>query len=80
LRVLRKSDVLEAVGAELMRLDAPERDCALDLAKKTLGDEATAAEGAARRLAFTLAQAWMAGLLRQAGSEVSLRGIGLRPR
>ena len=77
LRVLRKSELVEAVAAELVRLDAPERDCALDLVKTTLGDEGAAAEGAARRLAFTLAQAWMAGLLREAGREVSLRAVGL---
>jgi hypothetical protein len=80
LRVLRKSDVVEAVAAELVRLDAPERDCALDLVKTTLGDEGAAAEGAARRLAFSLAQAWMVGLLREAGREVRLGAIGLQPR
>ena len=80
LRVLHKSDVLDAVAGELVRLDGPERDSALDLARKTLGDEGAAAEGAARRLAFTLAEAWMTGLLRQAGKEVRLRGIGLQPR
>jgi alkylation response protein AidB-like acyl-CoA dehydrogenase len=80
LRVLRKPEVLEAVAGELVRLDAPERDCALDLAQKTLGDESATAESAARRLAFTLAQSWMGGLLHQAGNEVRLRGIGLQPR
>src|SRR5256884_1338822 len=80
LRVLRKPEALEAVAGELVRLDAPDRDCALDLARKTLADEPAAAEGAARRLAFTLAGAWMSGLLRQAGKEVRLRGIGLQPR
>lgn len=77
-RVLRKSDVLDAVAAELLRLDAPERDCVLDLARKTVGDETAAAEAGARRLALTLAQAWMAGLLHEAG--VSFRGSGLPPR
>jgi alkylation response protein AidB-like acyl-CoA dehydrogenase len=80
LRVLRKPEALEAVAGELVRLDAPDRECALDLTRKTLADDDAAAEGAARRLAFTLAQAWMGGLLHQAGKEVRLRGIGLQPR
>ena len=80
LRVLRKPEALEAVAGELIRLDAPDRECALDIARRTLADEPAAAEGAARRLAFTLAEAWMSGLLRQAGKEVKLRGIGLQPR
>jgi hypothetical protein len=80
LRVLRKPGVLEAVAGELVRLDAPERDCALDLARKILGDESATAEGAARRLAFTLAASWMGGLLHQAGKQVRPRGIALRPR
>jgi len=80
LRVLRKPEALEAVAGELGRLDAPQRDCALDLARKTLDDETAAAEGAARRLAFTLSEAWMDGLLHQAGNEVKLRGNGLQRR
>jgi acyl-CoA dehydrogenase len=80
LRVLRKPEALEAVASELGRLNAPERECALDLARKTSADDSAAAEGAARRLAFTLAEAWMGGLLHQAGKEVRLRGIGLQPR
>lgn len=77
LRVLRKADALDAAAAELERLDAPERECALDLARKTTAQEGDEAERAARRLAFSLAQSWMAGLLRQAGFEVKPRGIGL---
>jgi alkylation response protein AidB-like acyl-CoA dehydrogenase len=80
LRVLRKPEALEAVAGELVRLNAPERDCALDLARETLGGDSAAGEGAARRLAFTLAEAWMGGLLQQAGKKVRLRGIGLHPR
>lgn len=80
LRVLRKSDALDALAGELMRLDAPDRECALDLARKTLDDDGAAAEGAARRLAFTLAEAWMAGVLGQAGREVRLRGIAQLPQ
>jgi alkylation response protein AidB-like acyl-CoA dehydrogenase len=80
LRVLRKPEALEAVAGELLRLDAPERERAVGLARKTSSDDSAAAEGAARRLAFTLAEAWMGGLLHQAGKEVSVRGIGLQPR
>ena len=80
LRVLRKSDALDALAGELLRLDAPDRECALGLARKTLDDDGAAAEGAARRLAFTLAEAWMTGVLRQAGREVRLRGIAQQPR
>jgi len=80
LHVLHKPQALEALAGELVRLDAPERDCALDLARKTIGDDGAAAQAAARRLAFTLAAAWMGGLLHQAGKEVRLRGIGLPPR
>jgi alkylation response protein AidB-like acyl-CoA dehydrogenase len=79
-RVMRKSEALDAVAAELTRVEAPERDGALDLARKSAGDEGPAAEASARQLAFTLAEAWMGGLLRQAGKDVRLRGIGLRPR
>jgi hypothetical protein len=49
------------------------------VARKTSGDDSAAAERAARRLAFTLAEAWMGGLLQQAGKEVTLRGSGLQP-
>jgi len=80
LRVLRRSESLEAIRAELDRLDAPDRDCAFDLAHKAAIDEPESAERAARRVAFTLAEAWMGGLLRQAGIEVKPPGIGLRPR
>jgi alkylation response protein AidB-like acyl-CoA dehydrogenase len=80
LRVLRKPEALKAVAGELARLEAPERECALDVARKTLSDDGDAAEGAARRLAFTVAEAWMGGLLHQAGKEVKPRGIGLQPR
>jgi len=47
---------------------------------RAIGDHGAAAEAAARRLAFTLAAAWMGGLLHQAGKEVRLRGIGLPPQ
>jgi acyl-CoA dehydrogenase len=80
LRVLRKAEVLEAVAAELERLDAPERDRALDLARKSSAQEGAAGERDARRVAFSLTQSWMGGLLREAGVDVNPRGIGLPPR
>ena len=70
LRVLRKGEALEAVSAELERLDALDRDCALDLARKASAEEGDRGESMARRLAFSLAKSWMAGLLGQAGIEV----------
>lgn len=76
LRVLRKPDALDALAAELDRLDAPERDGALDLARTAATQEGDSAEPGARRLAFSLARSWMGGLLGQAGVEVRLRGIG----
>ncbi|HEY4844101.1 MAG TPA: acyl-CoA dehydrogenase family protein [Candidatus Dormibacteraeota bacterium] len=76
LRVLRKPDALDALAAELDRLDAPERDGALDLARTAGAQEGDSAEPGARRLAFSLARSWMGGLLGQAGVEVRLRGIG----
>jgi hypothetical protein len=77
LRVLRKGDALDAVGAELDRLDAPERDSALDLARKASAVDGDTGESSARRLAFLLAQSWMGGLLSEAGVEIRPRGIGL---
>ncbi len=77
LRVLRKGDALDALGAELKRLDAPDRDRALDLARKASAQDGEKSESIARRVAFSLAQSWMGGLLRLAGVEVRPRGIGL---
>lgn len=75
LRAIRKPDVLDALGAELVRLDAPDRDCALDLARSAARDEA---EHGARRLAYALAESWMGGLLGEPGIVgVSLPGIAL---
>jgi len=80
LHVLRKAETLDSVAAELERLDAPDRECALDLARKSQAADGRTAEQGARRLAFALAESWMRGLLRRAGLDVSLRGIGLTPR
>lgn len=80
LRVLHRPDSMDAIGAELGRLDAADRDGAIALARKAASDDPGSAERAARRVAYALAEAWMGGLLRQAGVDVSLPGIGLRPR
>jgi alkylation response protein AidB-like acyl-CoA dehydrogenase len=80
LRVLRRPEALAEVDAELARLDAPDRRCALDLAATAVAEGGDASERGARRVAFGLAQAWMSGLLRQSGIEVSSPGIGLPPR
>ena len=66
--------------AELERLDAPERESALDLARKASAEDGDRAESAARRLAFSLAQSWMGGLLAEAGVEIRPRGNGLLRR
>jgi alkylation response protein AidB-like acyl-CoA dehydrogenase len=80
LRVLRRPESLDAISGELDRLDAPDRDCALDLARQATIDEPEPAERGARRLAYALAEAWMGGLLQQAGVELRPPGIGRRPR
>ena len=77
LRVLSKGDAFDALGAELERLHAPERDDALDLARKARLEGGDTGESMARRLAFSLARSWMGGLLGVAGVEVRPRDIGL---
>ena len=77
LRVLRRGDALDALGAELERLHAPELDDALDLARKARLEGGETGESMARRLAFSLARSWMGGLLGAAGVEVRPRDIGL---
>src|SRR5204862_3090309 len=70
LRVLRRGDALDALGAELERLHAPERDDALDLARNARLEGGETGESMARRLAFSLARSWMGGPLGAAGGEV----------
>ena len=77
LRVLSKGDALDALGAELERLHAPERGDVLDLARKVRLEGGDTGESMARRLAFSLARSWMGGLLGGAGVEVRPRDIGL---
>jgi hypothetical protein len=78
-RVLRRPETVEALAAELQRIEARDAACAIDASKKILSDEESA-EAEARDLAFTLASSWMSGLLNQAGIEVRPRGIALRPQ
>jgi acyl-CoA dehydrogenase len=61
-RVLRRGDALEAMAAELDALEAPGRERALDLARQSSRDGSDAAERGARRLAYALAESWIAGL------------------
>ncbi|TMD41786.1 MAG: acyl-CoA dehydrogenase [Chloroflexi bacterium] len=64
LRVLAKSDTLDAVAAELERLQALDRAAALDLAREA---SSGGVESAARRIAYALAESWTGGLLHEAG-------------
>jgi alkylation response protein AidB-like acyl-CoA dehydrogenase len=71
LRILAKSEIVEAMAAELERLQAPNRTPALELAKEAAsnGDQALA-----RRVAYGLAESWMSGLLCEAGIRGSQPG------
>ncbi|HET9849376.1 MAG TPA: acyl-CoA dehydrogenase family protein [Candidatus Dormibacteraeota bacterium] len=69
LRVLRKPEVLESIDAELTRLDAPDRQCALDLARQASSDDQESSERNARRVAYALSESWMDGLLSVSGRE-----------
>jgi alkylation response protein AidB-like acyl-CoA dehydrogenase len=80
LRVLRKPEALQVLAAELERLDAPERGCAIDMARDSARAPGQSAEQGARRLAYTLATAWMNGLLRQAGRDIRPRDTALWPQ
>jgi alkylation response protein AidB-like acyl-CoA dehydrogenase len=62
LRVLRKTDALEAMLAEFERLNAPGREPAIDLARQLIRNEPETAERGARRLATALAESWIGGL------------------
>lgn len=71
LRVLHKPETLASIEAELVRLDAPDRQCALDLARKAARQDHESSERDARRIAYALAASWMRGLLQQAGIDVN---------
>ncbi|HEY9288886.1 MAG TPA: acyl-CoA dehydrogenase family protein [Candidatus Dormibacteraeota bacterium] len=63
LRVLTRPPVLEAIAAELDRLEAPEREAAIDQARKA---SSTDDQASARRVAYALARSWMGGLTERA--------------
>ena len=65
LRVLAKPGVAEAFLAELERLGSPHREAAAAALSAMAGRDPESAQAAARRLAFELTEAWIAGLLRE---------------
>jgi alkylation response protein AidB-like acyl-CoA dehydrogenase len=69
LRVLAKPGIAESYLAELERLDSPGRDAAAASLAAVAGQEPDLAQSAARRLAYQLSEAWIAGLLREAAAQ-----------
>jgi alkylation response protein AidB-like acyl-CoA dehydrogenase len=69
LRVLGKPGVAEAVLGELDRLSSPSRTAAAELVARVALLDADTAQRFARRLAFTLAEAWVDGLLEEAAGR-----------
>jgi acyl-CoA dehydrogenase len=69
LRVLAKPGIAEAYLAELERLDSPGRDAAAGALARVAGQEPDLAQAAARRLAYQLSEAWIAGLLTEAAAQ-----------
>jgi alkylation response protein AidB-like acyl-CoA dehydrogenase len=67
LRVMRKPGVTEAFAAELERLGSPGSARVMTLLGDLGREDAEVAQRAARRLAFALAEAWIEGLLSEAG-------------
>jgi alkylation response protein AidB-like acyl-CoA dehydrogenase len=67
LRVVRKPGVVEALASELERLGSPGRNRVMTLLSQLAVADAEVAQGAARRLAFALAEVWIEGLLCEAG-------------
>jgi hypothetical protein len=76
LRVLHKPQTLEAVDAELARLDAPDRTSVIDQSRTSVSGDGHTSERSARRLAYALARSWMGGLLREAGLAGQVTGGG----
>jgi acyl-CoA dehydrogenase len=66
LRTAGRPDVAEAFVAELERLESPRRDEATAMLARAVREEPEAAQRGARRLAFTLSEAWISGLLADA--------------
>ena len=73
LRVLAKPGVAEAFAGELDRLDSPSRKSAADALARAARLEPEPAQRYGRRLAFTLAESWVDGLL-EAASSAGERG------
>lgn len=71
LRVLAKPEALPAIEAEFERLEAPERQRALDLARRAIADDQESSERQARRVAYALSESWMGGLLGRAATDFS---------
>ena len=69
LRVLAKPGVAGAFLAVLERLGSPRRDAAAAALQGVAGSDPESAQAAARRLAFTLSEAWIAGLLAEAAGR-----------
>jgi alkylation response protein AidB-like acyl-CoA dehydrogenase len=69
LRTVARPGVADAFLAELERLGSPRRDEAAALLARAAGRNPEAAERAARRLAFGLAEAWISGLLADAAGR-----------
>jgi acyl-CoA dehydrogenase len=69
LRTAGRPDVAEAFVAELERLGSPRRDEAAALLAGVGRDDPDAAQRSARRLAFTLSEAWISGLLSSAAGR-----------
>ena len=68
LRVLAKPGIADAFLAELERLGSPARDAVAASMAAVAGLDPEAAQASARRLAFELAEAWIAGLLRESAA------------
>jgi alkylation response protein AidB-like acyl-CoA dehydrogenase len=69
LRTASRPDVAEAFVAELERLQSPRRVEAADLLRRVVGEPPEVAERFGRRLAFTLSEAWISGLLADAAGR-----------
>ena len=69
LRTATRPDAGEAFVAELERLGSPGRDAAAALLARVAGREPEEAQRSARLLAFTLAEAWISGLLAEAAGR-----------
>jgi acyl-CoA dehydrogenase len=69
LRVLAKPGVAESFLAELERLRSPHRQAAAAALAGLAGKDPESAQAEARRLAFHLSEAWIAGLLAEAAGQ-----------